>query len=127
MRILIPCIVVFLFVLPGCQSQVEDDSPKPGAPPLEFSFRKSQIPLRGVVAGIRNASTAETLEEFVVRVEAPEEEGIRSYRVEVPLKPEDSITVGWVELDGWALKPGQTLSVSCEQYTEPATVVVPKR
>lgn len=107
----------------GCQKK---DALRPGPPPVEFSFRKSQIPLRGMVIGIRNTSERETLDNFIVRVTSPGEKDERSYRVEKPLKPHDSITVGWVELDGWKLKPGDELTITCKQYAGEAKVTVPK-
>ena len=120
-----PLVLAALMLLPlvGCGGAVAP-APKAGAPPLEFSVRKSQIPTKGMVVGIRNASDA-TLEEFIVYVEAEGEEGKRSYRVDAPLRPEDSITVGWMELDGWELKAGDRLTVKCKQYTGSAEYTVP--
>lgn len=110
----------------GCQNEAGPAAVRPGPPPIEFSFRKSQIPLKGVVAGLRNASDEEILENLVVRVNSPDEEGERSYRVETAIRPQDSITVGWMELDGWKLEPGQSLSVTCNGYAGTATIEVPK-
>lgn len=100
--------------------------PKAGSPPIEFSFRKAQVPTRGMVVGIKNASSSETLESLTVEVRSPGEETTRSHVVEKEIKPRDSITVGWVELDGWKLKPGDEISVTADRYTEPKTVTVPK-
>lgn len=96
----------------------------PGAPPVAFHYRKAQLPGKGLVAGIENTSRRETLSEFVVKVSSKEDQ--RSYRIGKILEPEDSMTVGWVELDGWKLKEGDQLSISCEQYAEPATSTVTK-
>lgn len=104
----------------------EKPDPKPGPPPLEFSFRKSQIPLKGMVAGVRNASTDEVLENFVVQVQPAGEESERSHRPIHLLKPQDSFTVGWAELDGWKLKPGDVLRVTCDQYEGEASATVPE-
>lgn len=104
----------------------EKPDPKPGPPPIEFSFRKSQIPLKGMVAGVRNASTDEILENFVVRVKSSDEEGERSHRPANHLKPQDSFTVGWAELDGWKLKPGDVLTVTCDQYEGETSATVPE-
>jgi hypothetical protein len=41
---------------------------KPGAPPVAFHYRNAQLPGKGLVAGIENTSTSETLSEFVVKV-----------------------------------------------------------
>ena len=118
------CFVVFLLTV-GCNQPPQ--LPKAGPPPIEFSFRPSQVPTKGMVAGIRNASKSETLTDFVVHVSAPNEKGTRSHRLNSPIRPEDSITVGWVELDGWKLKPGDQLSVKCNEYTADATTVVPEK
>jgi hypothetical protein len=99
--------------------------PKPGAPPISFSFRKSQVPTRGMVAGIQN-TTAETLTELIVKVSSPNEDGTRSHRVGA-VESDDTITVGWVELDGWKLKPNDKMSVTCAEYTDAATAVVPEQ
>lgn len=69
-----------------------------------------------MVAGVRNTSDEETLENLVIRVSSREEEAERSHRLKIELLPQDSITVGWQELDGWKLHPGDELTVSCDQY-----------
>ena len=96
--------------------------PKPGAPPLAFHYRKAQIPGKGLVAGIENTSPGETLSDFVIKISSKEDQ--RSYRIGKTLRPEDSMTVGWVELDGWKLKEDDQLSISCEQYADAATSTV---
>jgi hypothetical protein len=98
--------------------------PKPGPPPIEFSFRKSQVPLKGLVAGVRNASKDEELTSFVIRVTSPKEEGERSHLQPITLMPQDSFTVGWMELDGWKLKSGDVVTVTCEQYEGEVTAIV---
>ena len=100
--------------------------PRAGSPPIEFSFRKSQIPTRGMVIGIKNASPSETLKGLSVEVRSPGEAATRSHAVEKEIKPRDTITVGWVELDGWKLKPADELSVTAAGYSEPKTITVPK-
>lgn len=108
------------------RKELAKPDPKPGPPPIKFSFRKSQIPLKGMVAGIRNTSSEETLENFVVRVKSSGEEGERSHRPLNQLEPQDSFTVGWAELDGWKLKPGDVLTVTCDQYKGEASAKVPE-
>lgn len=112
--------------LAGCEEMKRGAGPRAGSPPIEFSFRKSQIPTRGMVVGIKNASPSETLKGLTVEVRAPGEETTRSHVVEKEIKPRDSITVGWVELDGWKLKPGDEVSLTAAGYTEPKTATVPK-
>ena len=48
------CGIAFLFCL-GCHQPAAP--PKPGPPPLTISFRESQIPLKGLVAGLNNPSS----------------------------------------------------------------------
>ena len=97
---------------------------KRGAPPVTFRYRKAQIPGKGLVAGIENASRTETLSNFVVKVYSQDAQRKGSFRVTKQLKPEDSMTVGWVELDGWELEAGDRLSLTCEAYAEAATSTV---
>ena len=110
-------------VLAGCSQPA---GLKQGPPPIEFSFRKAQIPTRGMVVGIKNAADGETLEKLTVEVRSPGEETPRSHVIETGIKPHDSITVGWVELDGWKLKPGDNVSVKVAGYSKPKTITVPK-
>jgi hypothetical protein len=116
--------VLLLASIAGCGQRPQPA--KPGQPPIAFSFRKSQIPTQGMVAGVQNKSSTETLTNFVIKVSAPQENGTRSHKVNSPVEPQDTITVGWIELDGWKLKPNDKISVSCEQYSGDATAVVPE-
>jgi hypothetical protein len=100
--------------------------PKTGPPPIEFSFRKSQVLAHGMVAGLRNASTSETLAGIVVTVRSPKEQGVRSHVVDKAIRPQDTVTIGWIELDGWKLKPGDEVAVKCTEYPESKTVTVPE-
>ena len=114
-----------LITLAGCAKR--GAGPKAGSPPIEFSFRASQIPTRGMVVGIKNASPSETLKGLTVEVRSPDEETTRSHVVKKEIEPRDSISVGWVELDGWKFKPGDEVSVTVEGYTEPKKITVPER
>lgn len=117
--------LVLLAALPLLTScDVVTTGPKPGSPPVSFHYRKAQIPGKGLVAGIQNTSTTETLTNFVVKVTSKDEQRNGSYRVSKSLQPEDSMTIGWVELDGWELKVDDRLAVACEQYADEATSTV---
>ena len=116
----LPCWIL-LAAVSGCV----DNNPAPGPPPIEFSFRKSQIPLKGMVMGIQNTSDTD-LEVVTISVRSPKDEGARSHVIETRIVPKDSITVGWVELDGWKLKPGDEVTVECTGYNAPKKVTVPK-
>jgi hypothetical protein len=115
-------IALFVAFIAGCGQQPQ--LVKPGQPPIAFSFRKSQIPAKGMVVGVQNKSTSATLTNVVVKVHSPNEEGVRSHKINRPLEPQDTITVGWVELDGWKLQPNDQISVTCEQYSGEATAIV---
>lgn len=80
-----------------------------------------------MVIGIKNASQNETLKELTVEVRSPNEETTRSHVIEKEIKPRDTVTVGWVELDGWKLEPGDKVSVTADGYTDAKKVTVPER
>ena len=110
-----------MLLIAGCGVKPE---PSVGPPPIEFNFRKSQIPTQGLVAGLSNTSKTETLTNLIVHVRGKDEQGTRSHRLKSELKPQDTVTVGWLQLDGWKLKPGDSMTVTCDQYTAAAKVVV---
>lgn len=126
MRSMILLAFAVSLALAGCDEMKQGAKPRAGSPPVEFSFRKSQIPTRGMVVGVKNASPSETLTGLTVEVRSPGEETTRSHVVEKEIKPRDSITIGWVELDGWKLKPGDEVSATVAGYMDPKTVTVPK-
>ena len=108
--------------LAGCERSA---APKPGPPPLKITFRKSQIPTQGMVAGINNPTTDEEIKVVAVFVHGKSEKEERSYRLDRVIKPLDTISVGWAELDGWKLKAGDKLRIRCEGYTGEITCDVP--
>jgi hypothetical protein len=110
---------VAVLLLSGCAR------PRAGPPPLKVSFRKALIPTQGMVAGINNPSSAESVKVVAVFVQGKGEKEERSYRLDRMVKPLDSITVGWVELDGWKLKPGDKLRIRCQGYTDDLACEVP--
>jgi hypothetical protein len=94
---------------------------RPGEPPLKISYRHSQIPRHGMVAGFNNPSTSESITVVAVFVQGKGEKEERSYRIDREIKPLDTISVGWVQLDGWKLKRGDKLRIRCEQYDRDLT------
>lgn len=80
-----------------------------------------------MVIGIKNASENETLNKLTVEVRSHNEETTRSHVIEKQIKPRDTVTVGWVELDGWRLEPGDKVSVTADSYRDPKKVTVPKQ
>ncbi|HEY7427976.1 MAG TPA: hypothetical protein VH682_27330 [Gemmataceae bacterium] len=117
MRVAVPLVVGLLSSagLVGCRPQAPP--PQAGPPPLRVSFRKSQIPTQGMVAGVNNPSAAESVQVVAVFVQGKGEKEERSYRLDREVKPLDSISVGWAELGGWKLKRGDKLRIRCEGYT----------
>lgn len=104
---------LFTAVLVGCGKQS-----KAGPPPLKISYRKAKVLAQGLVAGVNNPSPTDPITLTAVFVRGKGERDERSYRIDQKIKPLDSITVGWVEFDGWKLKRGDTLRFLCEGYTD---------
>ncbi len=125
MRVVITMLAIWMGTtgLVGCKKQIAE--PRPGPPPLKVSFRKSQIPTEGMVAGINNPSSSESIQVVAVFVRGKGEKEERSYRIDRELKPLDSISVGWIQLNGWKLKPGDKLRIRCEGYTDDLESEVP--
>jgi len=78
-----------------------------------------------MVAGINNTSISESVKEVVVFVRSKNEKEERSYRIDREIKPLDSVSVGWIQLNGWKLKSGDKLRIRCEGYTEDLEIEVP--
>jgi hypothetical protein len=110
-----------MVVLCGCRPA----APKPGPPPLKISFRPSQFKDQGLVAGINNPSSSESIKVVAVFVRSAEDKDERSYRLDRVIRPLDSINVGWLELDSWKLKPGDKLRFLCEGYEASLDTEVP--
>jgi hypothetical protein len=128
MRLMIGLLVAGMAVatLSGCRRAAPASAPRPQPPPLKLSFRKSQIPTEGMVAGINNPSSSESIKVIAVFVKGKDEKEERSYRLDREVKPLDSISVGWVELNGWKLKPGDKLRIRCDGYARDLEGEVPE-
>jgi hypothetical protein len=116
---------VLLACLAGCQNRQTPVPARPGPPTLKVSYRKSQIPTQGMVVNLNNPSTSESLKALVVFVRAKDEKEDRSYRLDRPIKPLDSMQVGWNELGGWKLKAGDKLRIQFEGYEGEVECEVP--
>ena len=97
-----------------------------GPPPLRVSFRPSKIPNEGLVAGFNNPSELESIRVIAVFAQGKGEKAERSYRLDREIKPLDSISFGWLESNGWKLKPGDKLRVRCDHYQSDLECEVPK-
>jgi hypothetical protein len=109
---------VFLFGKPA--------PPRHERPPLRVSHRRSKIPGQGMVLGLGNTTEKETLRQVFVAVQSAGEEGERSYRVARSIRPNDTLAVGWKELRGWKLRPGDRVKVKVEGYTLPLKTTIPR-
>lgn len=97
--------------------------PQAGPPPLKVSFRKSQVPFHGLVAGINNP-TDQTIQVVAVLVQDAADAHPRTHRLDYELKSLDTMTVGWTELDGWKLKSKDKLTIRCEGFTQDFQIIV---
>ena len=93
---------------------------------FSISYRKAAIPGHGVVLGLTNATDKETLKNVVVLVKSSAGGGERSYRVARSLSPKETISVGWKELDGWKLNPGDVVKVKVDGDARPVEVIIPR-
>jgi hypothetical protein len=115
-----PCVAALI----GCNRPVAPAVA--GPPPLRVSFRPSKIPTEGMVAGFNNLSELESIRVIAVFVQGKGEKAERSYRLDREIKPLDSISFGWIESNGWKLKPGDKLRVRCDRYQSDLECEVPK-
>jgi hypothetical protein len=111
--------VVGIVVMGGCQPQLV------GPPPLKAVFRKASVPTKGQVVGLGNPDGPQAIRVVQVYVRSANENDERPYRVDKSVAPNDSISLGWMELDGWALKSGDRIRVQCDGYDQDLIVNVP--
>ncbi len=118
LRAAISLVTLAALGLAGCGQPAKlPAAPRAGPPPLRVSYRKSNVPGQGLVAGVNNKSATEPIKLVAVFVRGKGEKEERSYRIDKEIQPLDSITVGWLEFDGWKLKAGDKLRLLCEGYT----------
>jgi hypothetical protein len=84
------------------------------------------MPNQGMVANVNNPTATGSIKVAVVFVQGKGEKEERSYRLDRRVKPLDSISVGWKELGGWKLMPGDKLRIRCEGYTDDLACEVPE-
>lgn len=82
------------------------------SPPISIGQRESMIG-QGKVLTVTNTSD-EYLHEIAVTVEAPD--GVVKTYSAATLEPHESISVGWLKLDGWPIPEGAEVTVSCKGY-----------
>lgn len=81
-------------------------------PPVSIGQRESLVG-QGKVLTITNTSD-KFLHEVTVRVEGPDGE-TRAFSAPT-LEPHESLSVGWLKLDGWPIPDGAEVTVSCKGY-----------
>jgi hypothetical protein len=96
-----------------------------GPPPLTASFRKASVPTKGYVVGLSNVDSPQAIHVVQIYVQSANEKDERPYRVDKSVSMKDSISLGWMELDGWPLKSGDRLRVECSGYDQELIVNVP--
>jgi hypothetical protein len=96
-------------------------------PPIKISYRRSKILGQGMVAGLTNTAEGKTLRNVIVLVRSPGDGHDRTYRVARSLRANGTVSVGWRELDGWKLEPGDRLKVKADGYPGCVESVVPRK
>lgn len=81
--------------------------------PVEVSFRPSAVG-KGLVMRVKNVSADKTLTDLLVGVTAArgQKAGSTARVLPRPLEPGREVEVGWAELGGWQLAPGETVELS---------------
>ncbi len=98
-----------------------------GSVPVTVSgWRTSPIPGKGLVLAVTNDS-ARPLKNVQVHVQSAGGPGERSYRVARSLAAGESLSIGWRELDGWPLKPGDRVRIAADGYVNAVETVVPSK
>lgn len=82
------------------------------APPVSVGKKESLVG-QGMVLVVTNTS-GDHLHDVTVDIESPSGEK-KQYTV-ATLDPHDSISVGWLKLDGWPIPEGSTVRVSCKGF-----------
>lgn len=94
--------VVLALALTGCGLK----------PPISVELRESLVG-QGWVAEVTNTS-GDFLQEIRVRIESPEGE-TREYFA-ATLNPRETLSVGWLKLEGWPVPEGSTVTVKAKGF-----------
>lgn len=81
-------------------------------PPVQVELRESRVG-QGWVAEVTNTSE-EFLHELRIRIQAPGGEA-REY-FEASLEPYETLSVGWLKLEGWPIPEGSRVTVKAKGY-----------
>jgi len=78
---------------------------------FKISYRRSKVLGQGMVAGLTNGRGGENAEERGRPGPFPRRRPRPHHRVARSLRANNTVSVGWRELDGWKLEPGDRLRV----------------
>lgn len=68
--------------------------------------------------GLTNPSREQPCTIIAVSVQSDSDVERRSYRLDRTIRPLDSITIGWIECDGFELKQGDRLWIHCKEFQQ---------
>lgn len=110
----------------GLWKNTQKSNPPQPDLPLRVTFRTSDVG-KGMVMQVTNTSGAPLKDiSFSVTSVGGKEAGQIVRVIRAPIKPNDPWEIGWMELDGWELRPGETVKIwhSTLNY-KPLVVTVP--
>lgn len=81
-------------------------------PPITVGQRESLVG-QGIVLAVTNTS-GDFLHEVTVTIESPDGEA-KTFSTPT-LEPHETLSVGWLKLEGWPIPPGSKVSVSCKGF-----------
>jgi len=102
--------VLYIAVALGAALFLDRGPPKPELP-VHVSFRTSDVG-KGMVLIMRNTSQVPLKDlSFTITSPAGKKAGEISKTLLKPLEPQATFEVGWAELGGWELSPGETVKI----------------
>ncbi|MCE9562464.1 MAG: DUF4339 domain-containing protein [Planctomycetes bacterium] len=124
------CAIVFVIYLAlalGAALFLDRSPPKPELP-VDVSFRTSDVG-KGMVLKMRNTSAVPLKDlSFTITNQGGKKAGEISKVLLKPLEPQATFEVGWVELGGWELSPGETIKIWMPSGNyKPIEVTVPAK
>lgn len=119
--------VLYLVAAIGAALFLDRSPPKPELP-VDVSFRTSDVG-KGMVLKMRNTSSAPLKDlSFTITNQGGKKAGEISKVLLKPLEPQATFEVGWVELGGWELSPGETIKIWMPSGNyKPIEVTVPAK
>jgi hypothetical protein len=123
--------LVLLFVVNNLFCGKRSQAPTVAMPaskplPVEARFRASAVG-RGMVLRVKNVSDTSLTDLWVtVTATGGEKAGQVTRGIPKPLEPGKEVEIGWAELDGWQLGPGEKIQIWLPNSVyDPLVVIVP--